>query len=265
MTQQTILIVEDDPTFARTLAQALKLGSEASYQVSTCLSAEEAYQFLEENKIDLLVSEYNLPGEDGMSLIANIRTRNPDLLTVLITESGDQAQECQAHSGTHGCLTKPFDMLDLLLIVQKVSQAQKGQPTNGTLAILSDQARQFSILILEDDAGLRTIYSRALSKSSCYLIDEASTLDEARQLLNLRDYDILISDMRIGRDRATDVLSEYGERFEIFGTKVVMCSAFGQYRNLPARVDHFLEKPISLERLVSLVSQLTETRRVSPC
>ena len=80
---------------------------------------------------------------------------------------------------------------------------------DGTQVSQPEQARQFSILILEDDAGLRTIYSRALSKSSCYLIDEASTLDEARQLLNLRDYDILISDMRIGRDRATDIRNNF--------------------------------------------------------
>lgn len=262
MTQQTILIVEDDPTFARTLAQALKLGSEVSYQVSTCRSAEEAYRFLEEYKIDLLVSEYNLPGENGLSLITNIRSLNPDLLTVLIIESDDQELECRANSVTQGCLSKPFDMLDLLLTVQQVSNAEKAQPANGQIA---SHAHQFSILVLEDDAGLRTIYSRALSKSNCYLIEEASTLDEARRLLELRDYDILISDMRIGRDRATDILSEFGERFKLYGTKVVMCSAFGQYRNLPARVDHFLEKPISLERLVSLVSQLTETRSVGPC
>lgn len=265
MTQQTILLVEEDPTFARTLAQALKLGSEVSYQVSTCRSAEEAYQFLEEHKIDLLVSEYKLPDDDGLTLIANVRTRHPNLLTVLIIESADQELECRANSVTHGCLAKPFDMLDLLLIVQHVSNAQTIPRTNGTPDGRADRARQFSILILEDDAGLRTIYSRALSKSNCYLIDEASTLDEARDLLKSRDYDILISDMRIGRDRATDILSEYGERFELYGTKVVMCSAFGQYRNLPARVDHFLEKPISLERLVSLISQLTETRPVNPC
>ena len=193
MTQLTILIVESDATFARTLAQALRLGSEADYQVSTCHSAEEAYQILDGHKFDLLVSSYRLPGEDGLSLITNTRNREADLLAVLLTESTEQELDCRAKAVIHGCLTKPFDMLDLLLMVQQVFKSERTTLTNGAPDCPDGQAWQSSILILEDDAGLRTIYSRALRKASCYRIDEASTLQEARDLLDRRDYDILIS------------------------------------------------------------------------
>ena len=138
-------------------------------------------------------------------------------------------------------------MLDFLLIVQKVLSPQESHQ-NGPDA--------FNLLILEDDAGLRRIYSLALSKFDSCQIDEAATLEEARSLLETHDYDILISDMRIGRERATDILDQYGQRFTDYGTKIVMCSAFGQYRNLPEDVDHFLEKPISVDKLINLVGEL---------
>ena len=265
MKQQSILLVENDTAFARTLAQALKLGSESNYRVSICGSAKEAYQFLESDQIDLLISKCGLPDEEGLSLLSNAREHYPEILTLLIIEADYYELNCHEPLVSHGYLVKPFDMLDLILMVQQVLTSQETPRQIDIWVEENELDRQFTILILEDDAGLRTIYSRALHKSDCYLIDEASTLDEARAMLNTRDYDILISDMRIGRYRATDILDEYNDRFKTYGTKVVMCSAFGQYRNLPTRVDHFLEKPISLERLVNLVSLLTETGAVGPC
>ena len=265
MKAQHILIVDDDPTFARTLAQALQLGSESSYIVQTSNSAEEARQILAETKFDLLVSDHRLPGEDGLSLITKIRAAHPEMLAVLITGVGSKELEKQANEVGQGYMAKPFDMLDLLLLVQQVlgkSERQgdgpeKNDPRNGNA--------KYRVLILEDDPGLRRLYTLALLKSKCYQIDEAATIDEARNLLNIQVYDILISDVRIGRDRATDLLEESRELLDKSGTKVILCSAFGQYRNLSTEVDHFLEKPISLEKLVHVVDLLLDVRSSGGC
>lgn len=265
MKQQSILIVEDDSTFARTLAQALKLGSDTNYQVSTSSSAEEALVLLEKHDFDLLVSDYRLPGRDGLSLISIARAASPEMKAVLITGAGSKELEKQASGVVQGYMTKPFDMLDLLLLVQQVL-GRKGT-SNGE----NDSNRESNgnpcrtVLILEDDAGLRRLYTLALLKAKCYQVDEAATISEARNLLNMQVYDILISDVRIGRDRATDFLEEYSEMLEESGTKVVMCSAFGQYRELPIRVDHFLEKPISLDQLVNVVDQLANIQPAGKC
>jgi DNA-binding NtrC family response regulator len=248
MDQFSILIVEEDNAFARTLAQALVSGSENKYKIELCSSAEMAYPLLEKQDIDLLVASYNLHGEDGLSLIANIRKRNPSVETILLAGEVYPHQDIQAEAGNRYCLTRPFDMLDFLLIVRQVLSPSVHHQKN---------ADAFNLLILEDDEGLRRIYSLALSKFDACQIDAAATLEEARTLLDIQDYDILISDIRIGRDRATEILDEYRQRFNAHGTKIVMCSAFGQYRNLPEDIDHFLEKPISVDRLVNLVGQMT--------
>jgi DNA-binding NtrC family response regulator len=248
MKQYSILIVEEDTGFARTLAQALVSGSDGKYDIELCSSAEQAYPLLEKHDIDLLVASYDLHGEDGLSLIANIHKCNPAVETILLAGEVCPHQDLQAEAGNQYCLTRPFDMLDFLLLVRQVFSPDAHHLNN---------ADGFNLLILEDDVGLRRIYSLALSKFDGCQIDAAATLEEARNLLDIQDYDILISDIRIGRDRATEILEEYKHRFHAHGTKIVMCSAFGQYRNLPEEVDHFLEKPILVDKLVDLVGQMT--------
>ena len=62
----------------------------------------------------------------------------------------------------------------------------------------------------------------------------------------------------MGRQRGTDLLSEFRENLKEANTQVVMCSAYGQYRYLTEEMgaDYFLEKPISLGTLLTLVNRL---------
>ena len=82
----------------------------------------------------------------------------------------------------------------------------------------------------------------------------------AKELLDRNEYDIFICDIHMGRERGTDLLSDYSEKLDKAKTQVVMCSAYGQYRYLTEEMgaDYFLEKPISLGTLLTLVSRLVE-------
>jgi DNA-binding NtrC family response regulator len=247
MEPYSILIVEAEETFARTLAQALASGWEGRCTVELSSCAENAASLLKASHFDLLISNYTLPGEDGLSLIARAHEQHPALGTILMADQECPGKESQIKAGNRHCLIRPFDMLDFLLTVQQVLSPEENH---------NHETCPFRLLILEDDDGLRRIYALALSKFDGCQIDEAATLGQARSLLETHEYDILISDMRIGRERATDILDQYRQRFTDHGTKIVMCSAFGQYRHLPEDVDHFLEKPISVDKLVNLVGEL---------
>ena len=113
---------------------------------------------------------------------------------------------------------------------------------------------------MEDDRGLRRIYSKALRKT-LYQVDEAATIQAARKLLEENDYAIFVCDIHMGRYRGTDLLNEFREKFEQKGTQVVMCSEYGHYRYMSEEmgVDYFLEKPISLGTLLTLVNRLSES------
>lgn len=254
-----ILIVEDEKNLALTLAQALRLGSDGRYEVETSVSAELARSLLESKEYDVVISDLRLPGEDGLSLITFAKDKYPDTHTILMTGFGTEDVEAQADRSTEGYLTKPFDMLDLLMMVQKV--VGPGAKKQGQAIKRDDlqKQRDHRILIMEDDLGLRRIYTKALKKSN-YEVHEAPSVLAARQLLDKYEYEIFICDIHMGRERGTDLLSEYREKLNAAGTQVVMCSAYGQYRYLTEEMgaDYFLEKPISLGTLLTLISRLTD-------
>lgn len=266
MDNKRILIVEDERNLARTLAQALRLGSDGNYEVLVCESAEEALALLKEQSYSLVISDLRLPGMDGLQLIAEVKSAYPATHTILITGFGSEEVEAKADEISEGYLTKPFDMLDMLMMVQKVI-APKNSSSNGALrkGDLADSKAPSRILIMEDDAGLRRIYSKALKKSY-FEVHEAPTVQIARQLLENYEYDIFICDIHMGRERGTDLLTEYGQRLDEAGTQVVMCSAYGQYRTLTEEMgaDFFLEKPISLGTLLTLVNRVINAKVTAP-
>lgn len=263
MENKRILIVEDESNLARTLAQALRLGSDGNFNVQVCETAEAGLELLKEQAYHVVISDLRLPGINGLELITQIKNDYPDTHTILITGFGSDEVEAKADEISEGYLTKPFDMLDLLLMVKKVINP-KQKRTNGALRRddLLDAETTRSILIMEDDAGLRRIYGKALKRSH-YQVHEAPTVQMARQLLAENDYEIFICDIHMGRERGTDLLEEFAEQLDKAGTQVVMCSAYGQYRYLTEEMgaDFFLEKPISLGTLLTLIDRLMAEER----
>lgn len=258
MKNTQILIVEDEANLARTLAQALRMGSNGGYLVDTVENAEDALEKLDGEKYDVVISDLHLPGIDGLEFIAKTKQNFPDMHFILMTGFGSNTVEDQATQLTDGYLTKPFDMLDLLIMVRQVidtSSQMNGKAL--TSADLKKGAEFRRILIMEDDLGLQRIYNKALGKSN-YTLDIASTLSEARELIQTKEYEVFICDIHMGRERGTDLLIEQRELLNKNGTQVVMVSAYGQYRTLVEDMgaDFFLEKPISLGTLLTLVSRL---------
>ncbi|MBN2502670.1 MAG: response regulator [Anaerolineales bacterium] len=260
MTTKNLLIVEDEHNLARTLAQALRLGSEGKFKVDLCENAEEAFELVETNDYDLVISDLRLPGQSGLDLLSFIKRKQGETRTILMTGFGSDEVENQATQISDGYLTKPFDMLDLLVMVQKIIQpAGSRKATVEEEANGSGNAKARRILIMEDDVGLRRIYQKALKKTE-YELHLAGTVQEAREMLNENEYEIFICDIHMGRERGTDLLTEQSDRLAKIGTQVIMVSAYGQYRTLTEEMgaDFFLEKPISLGTLITLISRLME-------
>lgn len=117
------------------------------------------------------------------------------------------------------------------------------------------------VLIMEDDHYITNIYTKALTRVG-YSFDIAKTMDQARVCLDQNAYRVFICDIHMGNERGTDLLPEYEEIFSENDTKVVMASAYGNYRILAkeAGADFFLEKPISLGTLFTLIDSLLDAR-----
>jgi two-component system response regulator GlrR len=113
-----ILVVDDDPDMLRLLS--MRLGS-AGYQVTAVGSAEAALAQLEIERPQLVLSDVRLPGRDGLTLFAEVRSRHPSLPVILLTAHGTIPDAVEATArGVFGYLTKPYEAKELL---DKIAQA----------------------------------------------------------------------------------------------------------------------------------------------
>lgn len=113
-----VLVVDDDPDMLRLLTMRLDA---AGYRVSTATSAEAALTQMHIERPQLLLSDVQLPGRDGLALFDEVRQLHPSLPVILLTAHGTIPDAVQAtERGVFTYLTKPFDGKALL---DKIAQA----------------------------------------------------------------------------------------------------------------------------------------------
>ena len=113
-----LLVVDDDADLLQLLSMRL---TAAGYHVTGVGSAEEALAHLEASRPQLVVSDVQLPGRDGLALFDAIRARHPALPVILLTAHGTIPDAVEATArGVFTYLTKPFDGKALL---DKIAQA----------------------------------------------------------------------------------------------------------------------------------------------
>jgi len=115
----TIMLVEDEAQ----QRDALKMMFEAEgYTVLAAESAEAGEQFFEQTLPDLIVTDVKLPGIDGFSFFDRIRSFPAGRHIPFIFISGyndPRAIESVKKLGAVGYVTKPYDLEDLILLVQQ--------------------------------------------------------------------------------------------------------------------------------------------------
>ena len=113
-----LLVVDDDPDMLRLLTIRL---TAAGYRVTAVTSAEAALTQLHIERPQLVLSDVQLPGRDGLALFDDIRAAHPSVPVILLTAHGTIPDAVEAtERGVFTYLTKPFDGKGLL---DKIAQA----------------------------------------------------------------------------------------------------------------------------------------------
>lgn len=113
-----LLIVDDDEGMRENLAE---LFESLGYAVRTAANTPDALEALEAADVDLLLTDYKMPGPTGVDLIEAARKRRPELRAVLMTAFGDSFTELEsARRGAIGYLSKPFEADEVVAFVEKI-------------------------------------------------------------------------------------------------------------------------------------------------
>ena len=108
-----ILIVEDNQDFNRAVSSYL---SQHGYEVFSCFDANEAYDALYENTIDLIVSDIMMPGADGFEFAGTVRETNKEIPILFVTARDDFMSKRIGYGvGIDDYMVKPIDLDELNL------------------------------------------------------------------------------------------------------------------------------------------------------
>lgn len=107
-----VLVIDDDNRIRDLLARYL---GRAGYRVSAAKDAGDARAKMVGIEYDLLIVDVMMPGEDGVSLVADLRSYS-DIPVILLTALGDPAHRIRGlKAGADDYLPKPFEPEELLL------------------------------------------------------------------------------------------------------------------------------------------------------
>ncbi|MBF0558030.1 MAG: response regulator [Nitrospirae bacterium] len=116
---KTVLAVDDSASMRQLVGFALK---EAGYDVISAAHGKEALEKLSSAKIDIVITDLNMPEMDGITLIKELRSRPNSRFTPIImltTESQDAKKLEGKQAGASGWLVKPFNPVDLVDSVKR--------------------------------------------------------------------------------------------------------------------------------------------------
>ncbi len=118
-----ILLVEDEEN----LHEALKLNLELEgYEVTSAYDGRKALQKIEEEYFELIILDVMLPEVDGISITETIRVKNNDVPILILSAKNTSADRVLGlKKGADDYLTKPFNLEELLLRVQKLIEKNK--------------------------------------------------------------------------------------------------------------------------------------------
>ena len=112
-----VLVVDDDPGLLRLMQ--LRLGA-AGYGVTAADSGERALAQLAVSRPQVVVTDLQMGGMDGIALFEAIRADNPALPVIILTAHGTIPDAVAAvKGGVFGYLTKPFDARALLVEIER--------------------------------------------------------------------------------------------------------------------------------------------------
>jgi two-component system alkaline phosphatase synthesis response regulator PhoP len=123
MKAASILVVEDEEN----LQDALKLNLELEgYEISTASDGAEALKKVDEEYFDLIILDIMLPEIDGISVCETIRLKNIQVPILMLSARSSSADRVLGlKKGADDYLTKPFNLEELLLRIQKLIQKNK--------------------------------------------------------------------------------------------------------------------------------------------
>ncbi|HEU4685671.1 MAG TPA: sigma-54 dependent transcriptional regulator [Nitrospira sp.] len=172
----SILLVDDEPLMRLSMVDALEA---VGYEVRAAASGTEGIEAVRQRPFDLVITDLRLPGADGLAVLKAAKDRTPETEVVVITAHGSVETAVGAMKfGAFDYITKPFQMDELLLIVERVGRVVKLRRENQDLKETLEDKFSFNGIFGANSAMravLEKIKTVAAGDSSILIVGERGT------------------------------------------------------------------------------------------
>ena len=123
MADKDLLIVDDDPLICESLKEMLLL---EDYTVDAVRDGQAALAKLQRDRYQLVLSDIQMPGLNGVELLKELKGRAPDTIVIIITGHGYIEGAVEAIKlGAYDYITKPIDDIHLKLTIAHALEQKK--------------------------------------------------------------------------------------------------------------------------------------------
>jgi len=256
-----VLCVDDD-AYSRELLERVLSDAGASVRTADC--CEAALAAMDEFRPDLLISDIGMPGEDGYSFIARIRSLGdwrselPCIAVTALSRREDHVRALQVGYDEH--VGKPFDPSTLCLVAGRLLRGRsKSAGAVAPVSVMdsnssSGRADRRHVLVVEDSENIGQLLKTCLEEQG-YRVTIATSLAEALEAANADPVHLLLSDLRLNDGMSWDLLARLRPRVP----GIVISGYVDEEhvaRSKAAGFAQYLVKPVEPERVVAVVREL---------
>ncbi len=146
-----ILLVDDEKNVLRALTRLLK-----GYDITSLTSAEEALILAKEQTFDVVISDYRMPGMNGVEFLSKMLAIQPDSIRMILTGYADlgSAQNAINEAEVYRFINKPWNTIEITNAVKSGLEHKRIMQENKRLA---DQVREQQKQLNQKDAILKAL------------------------------------------------------------------------------------------------------------
>lgn len=172
----SILLIDDEPAQITSIKSFLM---RRHFKVLTAGSGDEGLGIINNGSIDLILTDYRMPGLSGLDIVRKVKSINPEIPVVVITAFSATEDAVQVmKEGAYDYLSKPIDLDELEIMVNKIRNHRLLVSENKLLKEQLHQKYRFDAIISQSgemEEVLNTAGRVAISKAPILIRGESGT------------------------------------------------------------------------------------------
>jgi len=177
--QGNILLVDDEPLVTDALSRHF---AKQGFNIVKCITAQEAIEILEQQPVDVVVSDERMPGMSGSELLGVVRRRFPNTIRIILSGHAnlDAAVRAINEGEVYRFILKPCHPGELIQTIQQALQQKRLEARSREL--LREFRKQAEALdqLERSSPGL---LSMQVDESGALLVDESDADEDVDMLL----------------------------------------------------------------------------------